>query len=123
MTIDDKLTTQTRAALDGAKAVREVKMFGGIGFMLNGNMVAAASDRGLLIRVGQEGEDEALARPGARLMVMRGRAMSGYIQVAPDTLDARSVKAWIKLARAHVETLPAKKAKAKAKVAKTARNT
>lgn len=115
MTIDDKLTAQTRAALDGAKPIREVKMFGGIGFMLNGNMVAAASDRGLLVRVGPEGEAEALARPGARLMMMKGRAMSGYVQVAPDALDARAVKSWLKLARAHVETLPAKKAKTKAK--------
>ena len=118
MTIDPKLTEQTRAALKDVRAVREIKMFGGIGFMLNGNMVAAASDRGLLVRVGQEREAEALERAGARLMVMKGRAMTGYIQVARDALDARAVKSWLRLARAHVETLPAKKAAAKKAKAK-----
>lgn len=61
-----------------------------------------------MVRVGPSGEEAALARPGARLMVMAGRAMAGYVQVEPKALDARSVRAWIKLARAHVETLPAK---------------
>lgn len=106
MTIDDELTEQTRAALKGASAVREIKMFGGVGFMLNGNMVAAASHRGLLVRVGTEREDEALSRPGARLMIMRGRPCPGYVQVEPSALNARSVKSWVRLARAFVETLP-----------------
>jgi TfoX/Sxy family transcriptional regulator of competence genes len=83
-------------------------MFGGIGFMLNGNMIAAASDRGLLVRVGKEAEEAALTRPGARVMVMNGRAMSGYIQVERDLLDGRAVKSWVRLARSFVETLPAK---------------
>jgi TfoX/Sxy family transcriptional regulator of competence genes len=112
MTIDDELTAQTRVALKGASAVSEVKMFGGIGFMLNGNMVAAASHRGLLVRVGKEAEDDALSRPGARLMTMKGRAFPGYVQVERSTLDARSVKSWVRLARAFVETLPPKKKKA-----------
>lgn len=114
MAMDEELTGHVRAALADARAVAEVKMFGGIGFMLNGHMVAAASDRGLLVRVGKEGEAQALARPGASLMVMNGRTMSGYIRVAGG-LDARSVESWLSLARAHVETLPAKSKVAKAK--------
>jgi TfoX/Sxy family transcriptional regulator of competence genes len=62
--------------------VSEVKMFGGIGFMLNGNMVVAASDRGLLVRVGKDGAAEACARPGAAPMIMNGREMAGYVRVA-----------------------------------------
>jgi len=119
MAIDQKLTDHVRAALSDAKPVREVKMFGGIGFMLNGNMVAATSDRGLLVRVGEPGELEALTRPGAEPMLMNGRKMKGYIRVK-GTLDARSVKAWLRLARAFVETLPAKQATAKAKSNTTA---
>jgi len=107
MAIDEKLAQRVRTALADARQVRELKMFGGIGFMLNGNMVAATSDRGLLVRVGEPGEAEALTRPGAELMVMRGRAMTGYVRVKAD-LDTRAVKSWVRLARAFVETLPAK---------------
>lgn len=118
MTIDIKLAQQARAALDGAGAVTEIKMFGGIGFMLNGNMVVGTSDRGLLVRVGEANEKAALARPGTSVMVMRTRAVPGYIRVEPDALDARSVKSWVTLARSYVETLPPKKAKPKKTAAK-----
>jgi TfoX/Sxy family transcriptional regulator of competence genes len=77
MTSDDDLATKVRTALAGMATVREIKMFGGIGFMLNGNMIAAASKRGLLVRVGKERQADALSRPGARQMEMRGRAMEG----------------------------------------------
>jgi len=110
MAIDERLNDQARAALAGNRAVSEVKMFGGIGFMLNGNMIAAASDRGLLVRVGPPGEAEALARPGARSMIMRGRAMAGYVRVDTAVLDLRAVKSWLRLARAFVQTLPPKEA-------------
>jgi TfoX/Sxy family transcriptional regulator of competence genes len=115
MTVDDKLTDHVRAALAGASPLREVKMFGGIGFMLSGNMIAAASDRGLLVRVGKDAESEALSRPGAQPMIMNGRTMPGYIRVEGAGLDARAVKSWLRLARAFVETLPPKKTTAKAK--------
>jgi TfoX/Sxy family transcriptional regulator of competence genes len=114
MAIDEKLATHVRAALAGASPVREVKMFGGIGFMLNGNLIAAASDRGLLVRVGEQQDAEALARRGAEPMVMNGRTMKGFIRVKA-ALDARSVKSWLRLARSFVDTLPAKKAAAKPK--------
>jgi TfoX/Sxy family transcriptional regulator of competence genes len=111
MAIDEKLSGHVRAALAGADGVSEVKMFGGIGFMLNGNMVAAASDRGLLVRVGEAGRAEALAR-GAAPMIMNGRTMKGYFRIT-GKLDARTVKSWLRPACAFVETLPTKKAKAK----------
>lgn len=107
MAIDEKLTGRVRVALADAGPVREVKMFGGLGFMLNGNMVAAASDRGLLVRVGEAGMADALAR-GAEPMIMNGRKMKGFVWV-PGTSDGRAVKSWLRLARTFVETLPAKK--------------
>jgi len=118
MAIDEKLSEHVRTALSDVDQVREVKMFGGIGFMLNGNMVAATSDRGLLVRVGEPGETEALSRPNAEPMLMNGRVMKGYIRIK-GTLDARSVKSWLRLARAFVETLPAKQAAAKPKPKRT----
>jgi len=54
-------------------------MFGGIGFMLNGNLLVGASKRGLLLRVGKDRQSQALAKPGTRQMEMRGRLMDGYI--------------------------------------------
>jgi TfoX/Sxy family transcriptional regulator of competence genes len=102
------LAESVRTALADAGMVREVKMFGGIGFMLNGNLVAAASKRGLLVRVGSERRDDALARVGARPMVMRGRTMDGYIYVDPPALTGRAVRTWLRLAVDFVQTLPPK---------------
>jgi TfoX/Sxy family transcriptional regulator of competence genes len=113
MAVDEELARRVRAALADAGPVREVKMFGGLGFMLNGNMVAASSHRGLLVRVGELGMSAALAR-GAQPMIMNGRQMKGFVWV-PATSDARAVKSWLRVARAFVETLPAKAAATKPK--------
>jgi TfoX/Sxy family transcriptional regulator of competence genes len=110
---DQQLAESVRTALAGTDVVREVKMFGGIGFMLNGNLVAGASKRGLLVRVGRERQGDALALAGARPMVMRGRTMEGYIYVDPPALTGRAVRAWLRLAIDFVQSLPAKKAGAK----------
>src|SRR6516165_9399136 len=67
----DEIAASVRIALADTR-VHEVKMFGGIGFMLNGNMLVAVSKRGLLACVGKDAEAEALLRPGARAMEMRG---------------------------------------------------
>ena len=108
MADDQELAAHVRAALAGAGNVREIKMFGGIGFMLNGNLVAATSRRGLLVRVGKDRQSEALAHSGARQMVMRGRTMEGYVYVDPPALNRQAVQKWLRLAVAHVQTLPPK---------------
>jgi hypothetical protein len=108
------LADRVRAAL--AVAVTEQAMFGGICFMLNGNMLVGASPRGLLVRVGKEGSDAALARPHARLMEQRGRTMPGYVVVANEGVARdKDLTAWLDLAVGHVKTLPAKEKKAPAK--------
>ncbi len=66
MAAEHDLVADLHAALVGTGEICEVKMFGGIGFMLKGNMVAAASHRGLLLRVGKDSQAEALERRGAR---------------------------------------------------------
>jgi hypothetical protein len=66
MAFDQDLVASVRTALTDAGVVREVKMFDGIGFMLNGNLIAAASKRGLLVRLGKDRQGDALAQPGAR---------------------------------------------------------
>ena len=114
----EKLTAALRSALADAGAVREVKMFGGIGFMLNGNLLVGASKRGLLVRVGKDSEHEALSRRGARPMVMRGRRMGGYVRVDRDALNQRAVRQWVQLAIGFVGTLPSKVSASKSKYAK-----
>jgi TfoX/Sxy family transcriptional regulator of competence genes len=108
MADDQELAANVRAALAGTGEICEVRMFGGIGFMLNGNLVAAASRRGLLLRVGKDRQAEALAQSGARPMVMRGRTMEGYVHVDPPALNEQAVQNWLRLAAAHVQTLPKK---------------
>jgi TfoX/Sxy family transcriptional regulator of competence genes len=110
MAFAQDLAAGVRTALTGAGTIREVKMFGGIGFMLNGNLIAGASKRGLLLRVGRDRQSDALSQPGARPMVMRGRAMMDYIYVDPPALDDRAVRKWMKLAIGFVQTLPARPA-------------
>ena len=105
---DDELAVRVRAALAGTRAFHEVRMFGGIGFMLNGNFVAAASRRGLLVRVGKDQQDDVLARPGARPMEMRGRVVEGYVYLDPSALTDGDIEVWLRRALTFVETLPAK---------------
>jgi TfoX/Sxy family transcriptional regulator of competence genes len=111
MADDQELAASVRAALGGAGDIREVRMFGGIGFMLNGNLVAAASRRGLLLRVGKDRQAEALANSGARPMVMRGRTMEGYVYVDPPVLNKQAVQSGLRMAVAYVQTLPPKAAR------------
>jgi TfoX/Sxy family transcriptional regulator of competence genes len=113
MTATDDLAAQVlaanvRAALSGIATVLEVRMFGGTGFMLNGNLLAAASKRGLLLRVGKERQADALSLPGARPMEMRGRTMEGYVYVDPPALTGDATREWLRLALAFVQTLPPK---------------
>ena len=102
MAVNEDLAARMRVALAGTGAVREVRMFGGLCFMLNGNMVAGTSKRGLLVRVGKEQQSDVLARPGAKPMEMTGRPMEGYVFVDPPPRDDRSLQDWLELAVAFV---------------------
>ena len=118
MTDETDLALRVRAALHGVEALREVKMFGGVGFMVNGNLVAAASRRGLLLRLGRERQDQALSRPGIRPMEMRGRRMQGYVYADPPPASDDAVKAWLGEALNYVRTLPSKRDEARPRRAK-----
>ena len=119
MAVDEDLAERMRAVLGTTGAVREVRMFGGLCFMLNGNMLAGTSKRGLLVRVGKDRHSNALARPGAKPMEMAGRSMDGYIFVDPAPRVERALREWLELAVAFVETLPPKPPKSKSGRTKT----
>ena len=105
----DCLAERVRTAF-AAKSFSEQPMFGGIAFMLNGNMTVSVSQRGLLARVGKDSYAAALKRKGARPMIMGGRTMSGYVFVDEDgTKTDRDLKGWLDAALKHISTLPPKK--------------
>ena len=113
MALDEDLAERVRVALAGTGALREVRMFGGLCFMLNGNMVAGTSKRGLLVRVGKDQHAQAVARSGAKPMEMAGRPMAGYVFVDPAPRDEQVLRDWLDLAVTFVNTLPPKLPKSK----------
>lgn len=104
----DELGARLRPLL-GKAGVEEKKMFGGIGFMLDGNMLIGTTAKGaLLVRIDPDKADEALGR-GAELMHMGPRVMSGFVSVDVEKLpDVAALKEWIAYATKYVKTLPAK---------------
>lgn len=106
----EELSDRIRALLAPLPGIGEQKMFGGRCFMLHGNMlVCPMKDGGLLVRVGKDGYEAGLERPGARPMTMGARTMTGFVEVTGDVLeDEETLLDWIALARSFVETLPAK---------------
>jgi len=103
------LAGRLRRQLKGRRAVSEKKMFGGVCFLLRNNMLCGAGRNGFMFRVGKEQDAMASRRKGARPVRMRGRRLSGFFWVDPDVCDARSLKAWLKLAQSYVAPLPAKR--------------
>jgi TfoX/Sxy family transcriptional regulator of competence genes len=120
MAVDEDLTERMRTVLAGTGAVREVRMFGGLCFMLDGNMVAGTSKRGLLVRVGKERQPDALTRAGAKPIEMGGRTMEGYVFVDPAPRDEEALRDWLGLAVGFVKTLPPKPPKSQARRSKSA---
>jgi TfoX/Sxy family transcriptional regulator of competence genes len=86
MAFDEPLAARIRAWLAGAPGLSERKMFGGIAFMVNGNMCAGVIREDLMARVGAPYYDAALQRPGARLMDFAGRPMKGMVYVGPEAV-------------------------------------
>lgn len=85
------------------------RMFGGITFLLHGNMLCCASTKGLMVRVGADAEDAALTSAHATPCMGAGRRMAGFIMIDPAGItDERQLQHWIDMAWRYVETLPAK---------------
>jgi hypothetical protein len=108
-----ELAERIRSNLGDDPNIGEIRMFGGICFTLNGNMlVGTMKDGTLLARVGEDQETAALAKPGATRMNFTGREMKGFIVVAEDMLGDKALKSWIAMATSYVGALPPKAAKA-----------
>jgi hypothetical protein len=110
VTCDPALAERIRTALGSRPGVTEKPMFGGVGFLLDGNLLVSASGRGgMLVRVGPEGHASAVAAPHASPMIMAGRGILGYVKVEPAGVATQgAVASWIERAWKHVRTLAPK---------------
>ncbi|HET8527566.1 MAG TPA: TfoX/Sxy family protein [Gaiellaceae bacterium] len=105
MAYDEALAAKLRALVPDAT---EKAMFGGLAFIVGGNMVVAAGGRGgLLVRVDPEQSDELVRTTAAEPMVMRGRAMRGWLRVPPPARDAELAE-WVERGVGYARTLPPK---------------
>lgn len=105
------LISRVRSALDG-RPVIEKRMFGGLTFLLNGNMLCSVSGKGLMARIGAEAEPLALRSRHAAPCLGAGRRMPGFILVDHDGLAGDAdLTAWLDMALAYVEQLPPKEPK------------
>jgi hypothetical protein len=112
----EELADRIRAEIGGMPGFGEIRMMGGLCFTLHGNMlVGIMKDGDLMARVGAEGHEEALKRPGAGLMDFTGRPMKGFVIVDKAVLDDATLKDWLSTSLAFVGPMPPKEKKPKAK--------
>ncbi len=113
MAYDQALAQRFRDGLQGVKGITEKRMMGGLGLMVNGNMLGgvdrtkAGRDR-FMFRVGKDSEVEALRRPGASIVDMGGKRLGGLVFVDADACDQAALKDWIAMALGFVGRLPKK---------------
>ncbi len=109
MAFSEALAERIRQALARKKGVMEKKMFGGVGFLLNGNMLVGVWKEFLIARLGPDQGDEALLEPHVRKMDITGKPMKGWIMVEPEGVENdEQLKDWIQRAVKFVGSLPAK---------------
>jgi len=110
MAYDEHLATRIRTLLEGEVDLTERKMFGGLAFLIGGNMAVAASGQGgLLVRADPETFETLLASKGVQPMEMRGRQMQGWLRVDDDVVRTkRQLERWVRVGVGYARTLPAK---------------
>ena len=112
MSFDEQLVLRVRERLGATDGVVELKMFGGWGITLNGNMAVGVMERDLIVRVGPEAFDDALTRPGVRPFDFTGRSMTGWVFVAGEAVaNGRSLSTWVARGVDYARSLPPKSAK------------
>lgn len=109
MAYDEGLAQRIREVLSDNPEIKEKKMFGGLAFMLNGNMACGLTKEDFIVRVGPETYDETLAKPYARKMEFTGRPMKGFIAVETEGYeDDKALANWVKQGLNYARSLPAK---------------
>lgn len=108
MAFDDQLVDRIRVILKNENLI-EKKMFGGIGYLINGNMACGVHGNNLIVRVGKDQYTNLLNRPSAKPFDLTGKAMSGWLEIIPSgTRDEKELAEWIRLGVEFARTLPSK---------------
>ncbi len=109
MSYDHSLAQRIRDELSQLPGVQEKKMFGGVAFLVQGNLACGVNGEELIVRVGLKRHEEALSRPHTRPFDMTGRPMSGWIMVAPEGYENESnLRDWVRQGVEFARSLPAK---------------
>ncbi len=110
MAYDEDLANRIRELIAGDPDVTEKKMFGGLAFLVGGNMsVAASGQGGLMVRVDPEDTARLVTKPHARPFEMRGREMQGWLRVdAEGVRTRRQLEPWVRRGVAYARSLPPK---------------
>jgi TfoX/Sxy family transcriptional regulator of competence genes len=108
---DEELANRIRELISGDPGVTEQRMFGGLAFLVGGNMsVAASGQGGLMVRVDPEQTDALLSKPHAEPFEMRGRPMQGWLRVdAEGVRTRRQLEPWVKRGVTYARSLPPKR--------------
>jgi TfoX/Sxy family transcriptional regulator of competence genes len=108
---DEELADRIRELMGGQSDVTEKKMFGGLAFLIGGNMAVAASGQGgLMVRVNPAQSDKLVTSTTARNLEMRGRLMQGWLRVRSEDLRTkRQLAKWVQLGTTFARSLPAKR--------------
>jgi TfoX/Sxy family transcriptional regulator of competence genes len=112
MAYDKKLAARMQKVLSDLNppALTEKKMFGGVGYLVQGNMACGVHKDELIVRVGADGFMDALNRPGARPFDITGKPMNGWVMVKPSGLETdQALREWIQLGLDFASSLPAKR--------------
>jgi TfoX/Sxy family transcriptional regulator of competence genes len=108
MAFNEALAERIRQGLARKNGIEERKMFGGIGFLLHGNMLVGVWKDSLIVRLGPDEGEEALREPHVRQFDITGRTMKGWVLVEPEGVEDDQLTDWIERAMKFVRTLPAK---------------
>jgi hypothetical protein len=109
MAFDEQLAQRIRDRIGDHRALAEKKMFGGLAFLIAGTMAIGVHQDELMVRVGKDAHDEAVALTGARIFDLSSKPMRGWIVVSPIGFESDAdLERWIDRGRQHAETLPPK---------------
>lgn len=109
MAYSEDLAQRIRDEIGDHPALVEKQMFGGIAFMVRGNMSVGVSGDDLMVRVGKENHEEAMAQPHVRIFDLSSRPMTGWVLVGPDGIASDGDLArWIDVGVGYAESLPPK---------------
>ena len=110
MAYSEMLADRIRELIGAEPDLREQRMFGGLAFLIGGNMAVAASGQGgLMVRVNPDESDALVAQTPAREMEMRGRSMRGWLRIdEADVIAAPDLEGWVQRGVAYARSLPAK---------------